>query len=170
MENNKNIETSKSKSLTKVRRNRKMTLVKWSPWREIATANNYFDRFFDNAFLRSGFDSDDLKLTRWHPMVDVYDWDGEIVIKAELPGMEKKDIAVDVKDRVLTLKGERSYDNEVKDDNYYRRERVFGKFERSFSLPDGLDTEKIKADYKDGLLSVEIPKPEKQKPKKITIH
>lgn len=147
-----------------------MTLVRWSPWREMANTNRYFNRFFDNSFLRSGFDYDDLELSHWHPMVDVYDRDGEIVIKAELPGMEKKDITIDVKDRVLTLKGERTYDNEVKDEKYYRRERAFGKFERSFSLPDGLDPEKIKADYKDGLLSVEIPKPEKEKPKQITIH
>ena len=147
-----------------------MTLVKWSPWREMATANNYFNRFFDNAVTKGGFDSGELELTHWHPMVDIYDREGEIVIKAELPGLEKKDITIDVKDRVLTLKGERTYDNEVNDDKYYRRERAFGKFERSFSLPDGLDAEKIKADYKDGLLSVEIPKPEKEKPKQITIH
>ena len=103
-------------------------------------------------------------------MVDIYDRDEKIVINAELPGLEKKDISIDVKDRVLTLKGERAYDNETKDEKYYRRERAFGKFQRSFTLPDGLDPEKIKADYKDGLLSVEIPKSEKEKPKQITIH
>ena len=147
-----------------------MALVRWSPSRDMATLHNYFDRFFDNTFTRGGFDNGDLELTHWYPMVDIIDKDNEIVIKAELPGMEKKDITIDIKDRILTLKGERKYDNEVNDKNYYRRERAFGKFERSFSLPDGLDPEKIKADYKDGLLSVEIPKPEKVKPKKITIH
>lgn len=147
-----------------------MTLVRWSPLREMAMANSYFNRLFDNSFGRRGFDNSELELSHWHPMVDIYDREGEIVIKAELPGLEKKDITIDVKDRVLTLKGERTYDNEVKEDKYYRRERAFGKFERSFSLPDGLDPEKIKADYKDGLLSVEIPKPEKEKPKQVTIH
>ena len=147
-----------------------MRLVKWTPSREMATMHNYINRFFDDSFLSGEFDGDGLKLAHWHPMVDVYDREGEIVIKAELPGMEKKDIAIDIKDGVLTLKGERSYDNEANDNKYYRRERVFGKFERSFNLPDGLDTDKIKADYKDGLLRVEIPKPEEKKPKKITIH
>ena len=116
-----------------------MTLVRWSPWREMATAHDYFNRFFDNALMKGGFDNRELELAHWHPMVDIYDREGEIVIKAELPGLEKKDITVDVKDRVLTLKGERTYDNGVKEGKYYRRERAYGKFERSFSLPDGLD-------------------------------
>ena len=69
------------------------------------------------------------------------------------------------KDRVLTLSGERNYDNEVKEENYYRRERTYGKFQRAFSLPADVDSDKIKADFKDGLLKIEVPKPEKQKPK-----
>ena len=147
-----------------------MALVRWSPSREMTTLPNYFSRFFDDMFPSKGFYNEDLETAHWFPRVDILDKDEEIVIKAELPGMEKEDIKIDVRDRVLTLKGERKYDNEVTDKNYYRRERAFGKFERSFDLPDGLDPEKIKADYKDGLLSVEIPKPEKVKPKKITIH
>ena len=147
-----------------------MTLVKWSPWREMATMQNYSNRFFDNSYTRTGFNDDEIEMTNWHPMVDIYDRDEKIVIKAELPGLEKKDISIDVKDRVLTLKGERAYGNETKDEKYYRRERAYGKFQRSFTLPDGLDPEKINADYKDGLLSVEIPKPEKEEPKQITIH
>ena len=147
-----------------------MALVRWSPSREMTTLHNYFNRFFDDMFPEGGFDNGELAPAHWFPRVDILDKDEEIVIKAELPGMEKEDIKIDVRDRVLTLRGERKYDNEVNDKNYYRRERAFGKFERSFDLPDGLDPEKIKADYKDGLLSVEIPKPEKVKPKKITIH
>ena len=147
-----------------------MTLVRWSPWREMVTMQDRLNRFFDDSYTRAGFGDGQLEMASWHPMVDIYDRDEKIVINAELPGLEKKDISIDVKDRVLTLKGERAYDNETEGDKYYRRERAFGKFERSFTLPDGLDAEKIKADYKDGLLSVEIPKPEKEKPKQITIH
>ena len=84
--------------------------------------------------------------------------------------VDKKDIEVDVKDRVLTLKGERSSDNEVTEDNYYRRERCFGKFERAFNLPVDVELDKIKANYKDGVLEIEIPKPEEKKPKQITVH
>jgi len=106
----------------------------------------------------------------WHPSVDIYDEDDRIVLKAELPGVDKEHIEVDVKDRVLTLKGERTLDNEVQDDNYYRRERSFGKFERRFTLPVNVDASDIKAEYKDGLLRVDIPKPVAEKPRQITVH
>jgi HSP20 family protein len=147
-----------------------MTLVRWSPWREMVTMQDRMNRVFGDSQTGAGFGDGQLEMTNWHPMVDIYDRGEKIVIKAELPGLEKKDISIDVKDRVLTLKGERAYDNETKDEEYYRRERAYGKFQRSFTLPDGLDPEKINADYKDGLLSVEIPKSEKEKPKQITIH
>jgi HSP20 family protein len=106
----------------------------------------------------------------WLPAVDMFDDDDKIVIKAELPGMDKKDISVDIENRVLTLSGERNYDNEVKEDNYYRRERAYGRFKRAFNLPADVDSDQIKADFKDGVLRVEIPKPEEQKPKQITVH
>jgi HSP20 family protein len=134
------------------------------------TLQNRFNNLFDDSFFRPGRSDDDLSLGTWHPVVDMYDEDDRVVIKAELPGVDKKDIAVDVKDRVLTLSGERNYDNEVKEENYYRRERAYGKFQRAFSLPADVDSDKIEADFKDGLLKIEVPKPEKQKPQKITIH
>ena len=84
--------------------------------------------------------------------------------------MEKKDISIDVKDRHLILKGERSVDNEAKEEKYYRRERSFGSFQRIFSLPVDVDADKIEATYADGLLKIEIPKPETQKPRQITVH
>ncbi len=107
---------------------------------------------------------------RWEPAVYILDNKENIIIKAELPGVDKKDIKIDLKDHILTLKGERSYENEVKEDNYYHRERTFGKFQRSFRLPLDLDPNKIKADYKDGVLRIDIPKPEEEKPKQITVH
>jgi HSP20 family protein len=134
------------------------------------TLQNPFNHLFDDSFFRPGRSDDDLSLGTWHPVVDMYDEDDRVVIKAELPGVDKKDIAVDVKDRVLTLSGERTYDNEVKAENYYRRERAYGKFQRAFNLPADVDSDKINADFKDGLLIIEVPKPEKQKPKNITIH
>jgi HSP20 family protein len=134
------------------------------------TLQNQFNHLFDDSFFRPRRSDDDLSLGTWHPVVDMYDEDDRVVIKAELPGVDKKDIAVDVKDRVLTLSGERAYDHEVKEENYYRRERAYGKFQRTFSLPADVDSDKIKADFADGLLKIEVPKPEKQKPKNITIH
>jgi HSP20 family protein len=134
------------------------------------TLQNRLNYLFDDSFFQPSRSDDDLSLGTWHPVVDMYDEDDRIVIKAELPGMDKKNITVDVKDRVLTLSGERNHDNEVKEENYYRREMAYGKFQRAFSLPADVDSDKIKADFKDGLLKIEVPKPEKQKPKEITIH
>jgi HSP20 family protein len=134
------------------------------------TFQNRLNHLFSDSLFQPAQSDDAMSLGSWHPVVDMYDQNDRIVIKVELPGMEKKDIAVDVKDRVLTISGERNTDNEVKEENYYRRERAYGKFQRAFSLPADVDPDKIKADFKEGLLKVEVPKPEKQKPKEITVH
>ena len=146
-----------------------MNLVRWNPWREMSTLQHRINHLFNEPFYRGG-DEDELCMGIWHPAVDMFDDDDKIVIKAELPGMDKKDISVDIEDRVLTLSGERNYDNEVEEENYYRRERATGRFKRSFHLPADVDADQIKADFKDGVLKVEIPKPDEQKPKKITVH
>ena len=147
-----------------------MAIVRWTPAREMMNLQDRMNRFFTDAYFPSLSKEDDFSLGKWHPMVDIYDDDDKIVIKAELPGVDKKDISIDLKDRVLTVKGERSAENEVKQDRYYRRERSYGRFERAFTLPTGLNPDKIKADYKDGVLKVEVRKPEAEKPKPITIH
>ena len=146
-----------------------MNLVRWNPWREMSTLQHRINHLFNEPFFRSG-DDDELRMGTWYPAVDMFDDDDKIVIKAELPGMDKKDISVDIENRVLTLSGERNYDNEVKEENYYRRERATGRFKRAFNLPADVDSDMIKADFKDGVLKVEIPKPEEQKPKQITVH
>ena len=125
---------------------------------------------FDNFIFPTVRSDETMSDWGWNPVVDIYENEENIVITAELPGVDKKDMTVDVKGRVLTLKGERSTDNEVKEDNYYRRERCYGKFERCFTLPVEVDPEKIKADYKDGVLKIDIPKAEESKPKQVTIH
>lgn len=147
-----------------------MNLVKWNPWREMTDWHNRINRFFNEDFLPGTRLEDESAFNTWSPAVDIYDNDDNIVIKAELPGVDKKDVEVELKDRVLTLKGERSYENEVKEENYHRKERVFGRFHRSFMLPEGVADDKIKADFKDGVLKIEIPKPEEHKPKKISVH
>ena len=147
-----------------------MQLVKFNPVRDMFSFRNRINHMFDDVFYPINRDEVELSMGSWNPVVDVYDNDDSIVIKAELPGIDKEGIEIDVKDRVLTLKGERSSESEVKDDNYYRRERSFGKFERAFTLPADVDPDKIKADYKDGVLKIDIPKPEEKKPRQITIH
>ena len=147
-----------------------MELIRWYPKRDVYSLRNHINRMFDDLVYSAPREDAELSMGCWNPVVDIYDNDDNIVLKAEIPGLDKKDIMVDVKGRVLTLKGERSFDNEVKEDNYYRRERAFGKFERAFTLPVDVDPDKIKADYKDGVLKIDIPKPEEQKPKQITVH
>ena len=146
-----------------------MNLVRWNPWREMSTLQHRINLMLNEPFFQSDGE-DELRMGSWYPAVDMFDNGDKIVIKAELPGMDKKDISVDIEDRVLTLSGERSYDNEVKEENYYRRERASGTFKRAFNLPADVNSDKIKADFKDGVLKVEIPKPESKKPKQITVH
>ena len=146
-----------------------MQLIRWNPVRDMYNLRNRMNHIFDNAFYPTRKGDEALSMWNCNPAVDVYDNDNSIVIKAELPGIDKKDIVVHVNGRFLTLEGERSSENEVKEDKYHRRERSYGKFERVFTLPAEVDPDKIKADYKDGVLKIDIPKPEEQKPKQITV-
>jgi HSP20 family protein len=147
-----------------------MDLIRWRPARDIFSMRDQMNRMFDDFFApaKSGANGD--SLWDWNPAVDVMDGENSIVITAEVPGVDKKDISVDVKDRVLTLKGERSSDNEVKEEKFYRRERMYGKFERSFTLPAAVDPDQINATYSDGVLKIEVPKPEHSKPKQISVN
>ena len=147
-----------------------MNLVKWDPWREMPALYNRINGMFDDPFFSLDRLADQENLGLWNPAVDLYEKDDHFIIKAELPGINKDDIKVDLKDRVLTLSGERSFDNEVKEENYYRRERSYGKFQRAFTLPADVASEKIKAEFKDGVLQIEVPKPQDKKAKQVTIH
>ena len=147
-----------------------MNLVRWNPWREMPTVHNRLNRFFDDPFFAIGRMDEAADPGLWNPAVDLYETDDRFVIKTELPGVDKNDIKVDLKDRTLTLSGERSYDNEVKKENYYRKERSYGKFQRAFSLPADVDPDTITAELKDGVLRVEVPKPGDKKAKQVTVH
>lgn len=147
-----------------------MELVRWNPHRSLFNLNDRFGSIFDNFFYPSlRHDEEETRLA-WNPVVDIYENEGTYVVTAEIPGVDKKDLEIGVKDRVLTLKGERSSDNEANEGHYYRRERCHGKFERTFTLPADVDADRIDASFKDGVLKIEIPKPEQRKPKQITVH
>ena len=147
-----------------------MELMRWNPMRDMFNLRHQINHMMGDFLSPIHRYDGEFSTWNWNPVVDIYENDEKIVIKAELPGIDKKDIVVDVKDNVLTLKGERSSDDEVKKERYYRKERTFGKFERVFKLPADVDPEKISADYTDGILKIEIPKPEERKPKQITVH
>ena len=147
-----------------------MELIRWNPTRDMFSFRHQMNHLFNDVFRPVVRGDEGLSMWNQYPTVDIYDNDENISITAELPGIDKKDIVIDVKDGVLTLKGERSFDNEIKEEKYYCRERTFGKFERVFRLPAGVDPEKISADYKDGILKIDVPKPEGKKPKQIAVH
>ena len=147
-----------------------MNLVRWNPWRDLDDLQNQVGHFFYDPFARIDKGKDDKGMSHWNPAVDIFNKDEMLVIKAELPGVHKEDITIDVKEQVLTLEGERSFDHETKEDAYYRKERSFGKFHRVFRLPSDIDADKIKADFINGVLEISIPKTEEKKSRKITVH
>jgi HSP20 family protein len=147
-----------------------MELIKINPFKEMMSLRERMNRLFDEPFFSVGHRDSEAAIGTWNPAVDMFEKDDRLVIRAELPGLDKSDVSLDLKDGVLTLKGERKLDNEVKDGSYYRCEMSYGKFMRSFALPADTDPEKIKAEFKNGLLTIEIPKPENRMPKQITVN
>jgi len=145
-----------------------MAMVRWEPFRNLVTAQKDFDRLFQAAFSPQMGETE-LSTRSWAPPVDIYETEDAIVLKAELPGMEANDVEVRVEDNTLYLKGERKFEKEVKEQNYHRVERSYGTFARSFSLPNSISSDKVKAEFKDGLLTLTMPKREEAKPKTIKI-
>ena len=146
-----------------------MAIVKWDPFRDMVTLRDRMDRLFDDSLARLRGAEDDMSLSNWSPSVDIYETAESIVIKAEVPGVKKEEISVEVKDDTLYLKGERKFEKDVKEENYHRMERSYGAFRRVFSLPATVEQDKVKATFKDGVLEIILPKVETAKPKKITV-
>ncbi len=145
-----------------------MAIVRWEPFRDVMTAQREFDRLFKEGF-NPFFGEGESSTRTWAPAVDIYETENDIVLKAELPGIDPKDVEVKVEDNTLYLKGERKFEKEVKDESYHRVERSYGSFARSFSLPNSISAEKVKAEFKDGLLTLTLPKREEAKPRTIKI-
>jgi len=137
--------------------------------RDIMSVRDEMNRLFSEVFSRPRDEEGAWFAGAWTPPVDIYDTNDALVLKAELPGFSKEDVSVELKDNTLILKGERKREAEVKEENYHRLERAYGAFQRSFSLPATVDQEKVKANYKDGVLELRLPKVEVAKPKRITI-
>jgi HSP20 family protein len=140
-----------------------MSLIRWDPFREFNALPARFGGFFRNDWEAP------MSTTAWNPSVDVFENENEVVFKAELPGMNATDIEVKLENNVLTLKGERHFEKETKEENYHRVEREYGNFNRSFALPTAVNGDKVTAEYKDGVLKIVLPKREETKPKPIKI-
>ena len=116
-----------------------------------------------------GFGQEDLASGGWSPSVDIYETESEIVLEAELPGMNREDFEVSIENNVITLKGERNFEKKDEGDNYHRVERAYGSFSRSFSLPRSVSADSTSADFKNGILRVALPKKEEAKARKIQV-
>jgi len=145
-----------------------MRLKVWEPFGGFRPFHRDFDKFLGDFGLRPEA-SEDLNAQSWAPKVDVYQTDDNYVLNAELPGLSKEEISIDVNDNTLTIKGEKKFEEKVEKDNYIRVERSYGAFTRSFVLSDEANSEDITANYKDGVLEVTIPKKEESKPKEIKV-
>ena len=143
-----------------------MAIVRWEPARDLASMeidrlNRMFSDLYGEAFSRSA----------WVPAVDIFETEEhEVVLKAELPEVKREDIGLTFENGVLTLKGERKFEQETKQENYHRVERRHGSFSRSFTLPNTVDPSRITAAYKDGVLTIRLPQREEAKPKQIDVN
>jgi HSP20 family protein len=146
-----------------------MAIVRWEPFRDLVTSQDRFNRLFNDTFSRAFEDEGTLSTRGWNPAVDIYETDHNVTLKAELPGIDPKDVDIRVEDGTLHLSGERKFEKEVKEENYHRVERTYGSFTRSFALPRSVDPDKVTAEYKDGVLTLTVPKKEEAKPKTIKV-
>jgi HSP20 family protein len=145
-----------------------MRLKVWEPQRRFRPFYRDTDKFF-NEFGWGQEQTEGLDEASWAPKVDIYETKDNYVLNAELPGLKKEDISIDLNDNTLTLKGERKFEEKVEKDNYVRVERSYGSFTRSFVLSDNVNAESVTANYKDGMLEVTLPKKEEAKPKEIKV-
>jgi HSP20 family protein len=153
-----------------------MSLIRWNPGRELTTLSTdvfnmqrEINRMFD-SFFRGGIQDDgNLFPTVWSPAVDVVEHEGDYLVKLELPGVSKDDVRITVQDNILTIRGEKKAEMEAKESSYHRVERSYGSFQRSFTLPTTVKSEKVEASYKDGILTIHLPKAEEAKPKQIQV-
>jgi HSP20 family protein len=143
------------------------TLNRWEPFRGASTLQEQVNRLFGNVLEHSGEESN---LTSWAPAVDIYETEHELVVKADLPEVDPKELDIRVENNLLTIRGERKFEKKVTEENYLRVERAYGSFSRSFSLANTVNSEAIKADYQNGVLTLTIPKREEAKPKQIKVN
>ena len=138
--------------------------------RELDDLQHRLATLFGRAPIRPPSDKEEaLTVAEWAPLVDIVEHDTEYLIKAELPGIKKDDVKVTVQDDVLTITGERTFEKEANGKKYHRVERAYGRFGRSFTMPEDADGNGVVAEYKDGVLEVHLPKSEKAKPKTIEV-
>jgi len=143
------------------------TLIRWDPFRSLSVFPEQVNRLFEDAFFRG--QAGESALTSCSPAVDIYETPEELVVKADLPDLQEKELDIRVKNNTLSIRGERKFEQTVSEDNYLRVERTYGSFNRSFSLPSTVNADAVTAEYRNGVLTVHLPKREESKPKQIKV-
>jgi HSP20 family protein len=142
-------------------------IARWEPFRGVSALQDQVNRLFNEGFERTGEES---SLSAWSPAVDIYETEHELVVKADLPDVDPKDLDIRVENNLLTIRGERKFEKKVSEENYLRVERSYGSFARSFTLANTVNPDAIKAEYQNGVLTLSIPKREEAKPKQIKVN
>jgi HSP20 family protein len=146
------------------------SITRYAPMNSSLRFSNQFNRLFEPFFRSFALDEDSSLPATWTPAVDVIEDKEKIVVRAEVPGMKREDIGIEYSDGILTFRGERAFEKTSEERNYHRIERSYGSFVRTFTLPRGVDHEKIAAEYRDGVLEITVPKREEAKAKRIEIN
>lgn len=144
-----------------------MAIIRWDPFGDFVTLRDRMNRLFED--MSGSKEEKDLMTRAWAPSVDIYENENEVVLCAEIPGVEEKDVEIKVEDNNLIIKGERKFEKEAKEENYHRIERSYGSFFRSFALPSYIDQDKIEAEHENGVLRVRMPKKAELKPRTVKI-
>jgi len=145
-----------------------MAIIRWDPFRDMVTLREKMNRMFEDVFAGRSEDKD-LTASTWAPAVDIFETESELVMTVEVPGIDEKDIEIKIEDNTLTLKGERKFEKETKEENYHRIERSYGSFYRAFTLPNSIDPDKIQAEHENGVLKITMAKRLELKPRKVKI-
>jgi HSP20 family protein len=146
-----------------------MAMIRWDPFREMSALQERMNRLISDFRTRTPFGEEEMAQGAWIPAVDIYETKDSIMLNVELPGVTKEDMSLEVKDNTLTIKGEKKLEKDVKEENFHRMERTYGSFVRSFTLPNTVHQERVKAKFRDGILEITLPKAEEAKPKQIKV-
>lgn len=145
-----------------------MAIIRWDPFRDLLTLREKMNRLFEDVVTARGQEKEFISST-WNPAVDIYESENQLVLTAEIPGVAEKDVEIKIEDNTLSIKGERRFETETKEENYHRLERSYGSFYRTFTLPNYVDQDKIHAEHENGVLKITMPKRTDLKPRKVKI-
>lgn len=143
--------------------------MRWEPFKDLLSLQDRMNQLFEESLARGTAKQPDERPAHWSPAVDILETESEIILMAEVPGLDLEDIELQIRDNVLTFRGERTIENAVKKEHYFRIERAYGNFSRSFTLPSTIDQEHVEARLKDGILDVRMPKRTQGSGRSITV-